>query len=151
MIFHDSRMRVTYDLYQWEVPASVPPPNYVFPEDDLLTTLISLYFENVNRFLPLLHRPTFEASVGQHFHLTHSGFAKTVLLVCAVGARYSIDPRVSIPDTPPAETAGWKWYDQVKLSGHLVRTHPTLYDLQSYCVGPIHRMFGFACPHSWFP
>ncbi|KAJ6578197.1 fungal-specific transcription factor domain-containing protein [Mycena capillaripes] len=118
----------------WEAPASDPPPNYAFPDDDLLTSLISLYFENVNTFLPLLHRPTFDTAVSQNFHRTHSGFAKTVLLVCAVGARYSIDPRVSIPDTPAAETAGWKWFDQVKLSGHLVRTHPTLYDLQSYCL-----------------
>ncbi|KAF7342061.1 Zn(2)-C6 fungal-type domain-containing protein [Mycena venus] len=118
----------------WEVPAADPPPNYAFPEDDLLRSLISLYFDNVNTFLPFLHRPTFDAAVRQHFHLKHNGFAKTLLLVCAVGSRYSTDPRVSIPDTPPAETAGWKWYDQVKLSGHLVRTHPTLYDLQSYCL-----------------
>ncbi|KAJ6481806.1 fungal-specific transcription factor domain-containing protein [Mycena sanguinolenta] len=117
-----------------EPPIPVPSPNYAFPEDDLLASLIFLYFENVNTFLPLLHRPTFEAAVNQHLHLSHSAFAKTVLLVCAVGARYSTDPRVSIPDTSPEETAGWKYYDQVKLSGHLVRTHPTLYDLQGYCL-----------------
>ncbi|KAJ7855132.1 hypothetical protein B0H14DRAFT_2754916 [Mycena olivaceomarginata] len=120
----------------WESPASVPPPNYAFPEDDLLASLISLYFENVNTFLPLLHRPTFEAAVNRHFHLEHSAFARTLLLVCGVGARYSTDPRVSIPDTPSGETAGWKYFDQVKLSGHLVQTHPTLYDLQTYCASP---------------
>lgn len=119
---------------QWEAPAPAPPPNYSFPDDDLLASLTSLYFSAVNTFMPLLHRPTFEAAVSQNFHRIHSGFAKTVLLMCAVASRYSTDPRVSIPDTPAAETAGWKWYDQVKLSGHLVRTHPTLYDLQSYCV-----------------
>ncbi|KAJ7248130.1 fungal-specific transcription factor domain-containing protein [Mycena haematopus] len=117
-----------------ETPVPGPPPNYAFPEDDLLASLISLYFENVNTFLPLLHRPTFEAAVSQHLHLSDSVFAKTLLLVCAVGARYSTDPRVSIPDTSSLETAGWKYYDQVQLSGHLVRTHPTLYDLQTYCL-----------------
>ncbi|KAJ7792224.1 hypothetical protein B0H14DRAFT_2931881 [Mycena olivaceomarginata] len=93
--------------------ASVPPPHYAFPEDDLLASLISLYFENVNT-----------AAVNRHFHLEAQ--------LCAVGARYSTDPRVSIPDAPSGETAGWKYFDQVKLSGHLVQTHPTLYDLQTY-------------------
>ncbi|KAJ7131189.1 fungal-specific transcription factor domain-containing protein [Mycena epipterygia] len=121
-------------IKSWEALESPPPPIYSFPEDDLLDSLVSLYFSNVNKFLPLLHRPTFESGVRQQFHLIHAGFAKTLLLVCAVGARYSTDPRVAIPETPPAETAGWKWFDQVELSGHLVRAHPTLYDLQSYCL-----------------
>ncbi|KAJ6550405.1 fungal-specific transcription factor domain-containing protein [Mycena vulgaris] len=121
-------------IKSWEPPTALPPPSYSFPDPDLLAILVSFYFANVNAFLPLLHRPTFESAVRQRFHLTHAGFAKTLLLVCAVGARYSTDPRVSIPDTSAAETAGWKWFDQVELSGHLVRTHPTLYDLQSYCL-----------------
>ncbi|KAJ7513120.1 fungal-specific transcription factor domain-containing protein [Mycena galericulata] len=126
-------------LASWNVPITnkpwdAPVPAYSFPDYDLLQTLLRLYFDNVNAFLPLLHRPTFEAGVAQQFHLTHSGFAKTLLLVCAVGARYSTDPRVSFTDAPAAETAGWKWFDQVELCGHLVHTHPTLYDLQSYCL-----------------
>ncbi|KAJ7723932.1 fungal-specific transcription factor domain-containing protein [Mycena metata] len=116
-------------------------PAYDFPDDDLLQSLIQLYFSSVNPFLPLLHRPTFDNAVNRRLYLTHSGFAKTVLLVCAVGARYSTDPRVSIPDTPPRETAGWKWFDQVKLSGHMVHSHPTLYDLQSYCASTLAAMF----------
>ncbi|KAJ7064935.1 fungal-specific transcription factor domain-containing protein [Mycena amicta] len=120
----------------WENLAADAVPNYSFPEDDLLSTLITLYFKNVNEFLPTIHRPTFLTAIAQRFHLRHSGFAKTVLLVCAVAARYSSDPRVSLTDVPvsAAETAGWKWFDQVELSGHLVRTNPTLYDLQSYCL-----------------
>ncbi|KAJ7475062.1 fungal-specific transcription factor domain-containing protein [Mycena latifolia] len=130
----DSTYSIPSTIKSWEGPADPPPPSYIFPDDDLLATLIALYFANVNAFLPLLHRPTFESSVRQHLHWTHAGFAKTVLLVCAVGARYSSDPRVSIPDTAAAETAGWPYFDQVELSGHLVRAHPTLYDLQSYCL-----------------
>ncbi|KAJ7137562.1 fungal-specific transcription factor domain-containing protein [Mycena crocata] len=113
-----------------------PDPAYTFPEPDLLHTLVGLYFAHVNAFLPLLHLPTFEASLRAQLHLRHGGFAKTLLLVCAVGARYSGDLRVSISDTSTStsETAGWKWFDQVELSGHLVRSHPTLYDLQTYCL-----------------
>ncbi|KAF7366439.1 Zn(2)-C6 fungal-type domain-containing protein [Mycena sanguinolenta] len=126
-----------------DLSASFPSTSKPFPHQTTCSPKTTfwprssfLYFENVNTFLPLFHRPTFESAVNQHLHLSHSGFAKTVLLVCAVGARYSTDPRVSIPDTSPVETAGWKYYDQVKLSGHLVRTHPTLYDLQAYCASP---------------
>ncbi|KAJ7474987.1 fungal-specific transcription factor domain-containing protein [Mycena latifolia] len=129
----DSTYTIPSTIKSWEGPADPPPPSYIFPDDDLLATFIALYFANVNAFLPLLHRPTFESGVRQYLHRTHAGFAKTVLLVCAVGARYSPDPRVSIPDTAAAETAGWPYFDQVELSGHLVRTHPTLYDLQSFC------------------
>ncbi|KAF7293581.1 Zn(2)-C6 fungal-type domain-containing protein [Mycena indigotica] len=111
-------------------------PASSFPDEDLLETLIALYFDNVNAFLPLLHRPTFQAEVTQKLHLRHGGFAKTVLLVCAVAARYSTDPRVSLTnvDVSPAETAGWKWFDQVQLTGHLVHKTPTLHDLQCYCL-----------------
>ncbi|KAJ7641053.1 fungal-specific transcription factor domain-containing protein [Roridomyces roridus] len=119
----------------WEAPIPPPRRDYLFPDPDLLDALIRLYFSNVNAFLPLLHRPTFEAAVYTHkLHETHGGFAKVLLLVCAVGARYSTDPRVSLSNTSPTETAGWKWFDQVELSGHLVNVHPTLYDLQSYCL-----------------
>ncbi|KAJ7082142.1 fungal-specific transcription factor domain-containing protein [Mycena epipterygia] len=105
-----------------------------FPGDDLLASLASLYFDNVNNFLPLLHRASFESCLRQHFHLIHAGFAKTLLLVCAIGARYSTDPCVSTPGSVMAETAGWKWFDQVDLSGYAVHTRPTLYDLQSFCL-----------------
>ncbi|KAF7318865.1 Zn(2)-C6 fungal-type domain-containing protein [Mycena chlorophos] len=122
----------------WEALTAEEPPTYTFPDDDLLTTLVGLYFQNVNPFLPLLHRPTFVGHLAQRLHFRHPGFAKTVLLVCAVASRYCSDPRVSLTDVPahvtPAETAGWKWFDQVELSGHLVRATPSLFDLQAYCL-----------------
>ncbi|KAJ7136847.1 fungal-specific transcription factor domain-containing protein [Mycena epipterygia] len=117
-----------------KLEVSAPPPSiYTFPEDDLLASLTSLYFDNVNKFFPLLLRSNFESGVSQQFHLTHAGFAKTLLLICAIGACYSTDPRVATPGTTMAETAGLKWFDQVDLSGYAVYTRPTLYDLQSFC------------------
>lgn len=104
--------------------------NYTFPPRDLLMRLVALYFSNVNIFFPVLHRPTFEKTLASHAHLSDDGFAKTVLLVCALGARYSDDPRAHLPATPLG-TAGWVWYDQVKL---IVSGQPTLTGLQNYCV-----------------
>ncbi|KAJ6564659.1 fungal-specific transcription factor domain-containing protein [Mycena capillaripes] len=107
-----------------------PPRDFNFPSDDLMISLISLYFDNVNTFFPVLHRPTFETAFARNTHWSDNGFGGTLLLVCALGARYSDDPRVHLPGLPFG-TAGWKWFDQVKLS---LCGQPTLYDLQSYCL-----------------
>ncbi|KAJ7653402.1 fungal-specific transcription factor domain-containing protein [Mycena rosella] len=121
-------------IQTWKGHGSIPMSAYSFPETDLLSALVSSYFDRVNVFLPVLHRPVFERDLCQHFHKSHSGFAKTVLLVCAVGARYSTDPRVSTSGT---DTAGWKWFNQVDPCGHLLHIYPTAYDIQAYCLSAL--------------
>ena len=45
---------------------------YTFPEDNLLYTLVDLYFKEINTYLPLLHKPTFIAQLVARRHLaTH--------------------------------------------------------------------------------
>ncbi|KAJ7067376.1 fungal-specific transcription factor domain-containing protein [Mycena amicta] len=103
---------------------------YIFPEDNLIVQLVTFYFLNVNAFYSLLHRQTFESAIADGVHLTsETEFGATVLLVCALGAQYSTDPRVrsTIPGSPP----GHIWFDQVDL---VVCSQPTLYTLQSYCL-----------------
>ena len=122
-------------IIQWE---NISPPEevivYTFPEPDLMTSLIDLYFTVRNVFLPLLHRPTFEREIAEGKHLWHVGFGGTVLLVCALASRISNDPRVILPETGTARSSGWKYFEQV----HTIRSYylasPSLYDLQNYCV-----------------
>ncbi|KAF8125377.1 fungal-specific transcription factor domain-containing protein [Mycena galopus ATCC 62051] len=115
-----------WSIKPWE---HLPPTvDYSFPSEDLMSHLISLYFSCINYYLPLLHRPSFETAVATKTHLSNGGFAKTLLLVCSLGARYSEDPRVL---EGPVGTAGWKWFEQVKLT---LYGQPTLYDLQCYCL-----------------
>ncbi|KAK7036253.1 Zn(2)-C6 fungal-type domain-containing protein [Favolaschia claudopus] len=113
-------------------PWTAPPTTYTFPPQDLLLRLISAYFTSVNPFIPILHRPTFEKDFAAHKHLspTDDGFAKIVLLVCALGARYSDDPRVNA-NGMPIEMLGYEWFDQVKLT---TCSEPGLYDLQRHCL-----------------
>lgn len=97
--------------------------------------LIDLYWENVNAYSPLLHRPTFEAGITDGLHLRDEGFASTVLLVCAIGARFCDDSRVSLEDfgnTP--HSSGWEWFRQVQLVRKSLLAPPRLYDLQICCV-----------------
>ncbi|KAJ7289428.1 fungal-specific transcription factor domain-containing protein [Mycena rebaudengoi] len=122
----------------WEDRTSGGRTNFSFPENDLMMTLVSLYFENTNPFLPLLHQHMFEQRMAEGLHLHNSGFASTLLLVCAIGSVYSEDPRTfNIFAPPPYNTPGWQWYNQVELSGHLLHQPPTLYDLQSYCLSVV--------------
>lgn len=99
-----------------------------------MTDLIDLYFRHVNVYSPLLHRPTFEKSVAEGLHLTDDAFGANLLLVCAVGARYSDDPRVLLDGVQSVHSSGWKWFDQVQLVKKSLLAPPTLYDIQFYCV-----------------
>ncbi|RXW19238.1 hypothetical protein EST38_g6605 [Candolleomyces aberdarensis] len=83
-----------WTVYPWEQP---PPPEnrpYDFPPPDLLENLVQLYYDCVNIYIPLLHRPTFEKSLKAGLHLTDPDFGGLVMGVCAVAARYSNDEQL---------------------------------------------------------
>jgi len=118
-------------LFQWERPPIWP--EYTFPECELMKSLIDLYFGNVNCFLPILHRPIFESKIRQEFHLGNQQFGSTVLLVCALGSRFSDDPRV-FSDPGQSLSSGWKWYEQVQTFRRSSFEPSSLYELQYHCV-----------------
>ncbi|KAG7444105.1 uncharacterized protein BT62DRAFT_995556 [Guyanagaster necrorhizus] len=110
-------------------------PVYVFPDPDLMLTLVNLYFTHYNCYLPLLHRPTFEKAMADGEHWTDHLYAGTLLLVCALGARHSNDPRV-FSTQPGGNEAGWRWFEQLTLFQTALqdRTSTTLYELQIHCL-----------------
>jgi hypothetical protein len=119
---------------KWEELSNVDEtPSYTFPDEDLLYSLVDLYFNQINLFLPLLHRPTFEQSIAAGLHSEDSCFGGVVLLVCALGSRYSEDSRVLLDGLSTYHSAGWKWFDQVQMAKSFL-VPPTLCDLQVYCV-----------------
>ncbi|KAJ7726361.1 fungal-specific transcription factor domain-containing protein [Mycena metata] len=91
-----------------------PPTAQSFPEDDLLEMLVEIYFLRINPLCWLLHAPSFRRSLAAGEHRSDPQFGAIVLMVCALAARVSDDPRVfASPDSPPY-TAGWKWFQQVR-------------------------------------
>ncbi|KAJ7741173.1 fungal-specific transcription factor domain-containing protein [Mycena maculata] len=109
-------------------------PPLVFPEPDLLETLVSLFFTKVNIVLCLLHRPTFEQSLASGRHLTNHQFGFSVLALCAVAAKYSDDPRVVLEGTNSQLSSGWKYFRQLlPLQKPLMRPC-TLYEAQTLCL-----------------
>jgi hypothetical protein len=81
---------------QWELGPHDETPNYVFPDQDLITSLVNVYFTNVHATLPLLHRPSFERSVAEGLHLNDYRFGGTLLAVLAVASRVSIPTEPSL-------------------------------------------------------
>jgi len=109
-------------------------PTYIFPDEDLIPWLIGAYFEQINCFLPLLHRQTFEKSVADGLHFTDPMFGAIFLLVCAHGSRFSHDPRVLAEGSNSLRSAGWKWFEQVNVLRKSLFKRTTLYELQMHAV-----------------
>ncbi|CAA7260649.1 unnamed protein product [Cyclocybe aegerita] len=105
-------------------------PAYTYPPQDLMPSLIDAYFEQINYFLPLLHRPTFERGIREDLHISDPMFGATLLQVCALGARYSNDPRVLVDGSAEPRSAGWRWHEQVSPMRKSLFKKTTLYELQ---------------------
>lgn len=104
-----------------------------FPDPELLRSLVEHYFTNSNLYVPLLNRVIFQKDLDSGLHLRDEGFGSTVLLVCAVGSRYSVDKRVLLDglNTESWHAAGWRWFRRVqKVRKVLDLRPPTIYDLQ---------------------
>ncbi|KAJ7813925.1 fungal-specific transcription factor domain-containing protein [Mycena olivaceomarginata] len=121
------------------------PPE--FPSDALMSDLVELYFTRENIYLPVLHRPTFERGVAEGLHLRHAGFGRTVLLVCAIGSRWSTSPGMA--DNDSNLECGWEWFDQVSLVRNRLLALPTLYDLQTYCLAA-QFLIAASLPRTWW-
>ncbi|KAF9010744.1 fungal-specific transcription factor domain-containing protein [Cyathus striatus] len=126
----------------WEIPSWMTPhpetvedfPVYIFPDSDLLVSLVDAYFIHINPYFPLLHRPTFERSIGDKEHLRDYLFGGTVMLVCALGSRFSNDSRAFVDGSGAASSAGWKWFCQVNALRKSLFKRTSLYELQLYAL-----------------
>ncbi|KAJ7497502.1 fungal-specific transcription factor domain-containing protein [Mycena latifolia] len=123
-----------WNIRPWEQGPADEKPQYVFPETDLIISLLDLYFSNVHPTLPLLHRPSFERSVAEGLHLRNYQFGATLLAVLAVASRYSDDPRVFVPGANSTLSSGWIFFDQVQVIRKSLFDEPSIYEVQLYCL-----------------
>ncbi|KAF8805406.1 hypothetical protein BYT27DRAFT_7193177 [Phlegmacium glaucopus] len=136
-----------WGLQDWELKPDQQLPQYTFPEADLASNLVDLYFAHINTYHPLLHRPTFETSVAEGLHYRDERFASTYLLVCAVGSRFSDDQRVLLDGFDAHQSCGWKWFNQVQMVKKSFMIPATLYDIQFYALS-VHFLQGTSAPQS---
>lgn len=119
----------------WELEISAPArPTFIFPERVLLHNLVNLYFEHVNALFPVIHRPTFMEQLNTMAHAGDTNFACILLVVCAIGARYSDDPRVLADPSASKHSAGWSYYSQVEMVRKPMIIPPKLQDIQIHCL-----------------
>ncbi|KAJ7292613.1 hypothetical protein C8J57DRAFT_1266519 [Mycena rebaudengoi] len=122
-----------WSVRPWQQNSTIFVP-HLFPEQDLMDTLIDAYFTQINPLIFLLHAPTFRRAVAGGLHLHNERFGQIVLAVCALGAKYSNDSRVFLDDVHSEHTAGWKWFRQIPTFPTSFITTPSLHDLQLLCL-----------------
>ncbi|VDC00344.1 unnamed protein product [Peniophora sp. CBMAI 1063] len=141
----------------WETPSWLdgfghqsPSNPLLFPDRDLMDELIGCYFANSNLLLPALHRPTFEEDMRSGLHRHERTFGSVVLLVCALGSRYSHNPRVLASGDRTWLSAGWKWFTQVRVLDEATLVSPAthLHVLQAMCLGTMY-MANVSLTHAW--
>lgn len=119
---------------QYEVAAAQKVlPHYKYPPEDLMISLIDVYFHNVHFALPMIHEPTFRSDVASGLHHRNHQFGAVLLLVCATASRCSDDPRVLV-EGQPGYSSGWVWYEQVEILRQLMYDGRTVWKLQACCV-----------------
>ncbi|VDC07913.1 unnamed protein product [Peniophora sp. CBMAI 1063] len=121
-----------------------------FPDQDLMDELIEHYFTNINIFTPVLHRPTFDEDLRTFLHLRERNFGCVVLLVCALGSRFSSDPRVLVEGDQTWYSAGWKWFIQTRIfdDANLLSTTWHLHVLQAACLATAYAS-DVSSIHAW--
>ncbi|KAK0191981.1 fungal-specific transcription factor domain-containing protein [Armillaria mellea] len=126
------QFRDHFDLQPWEqATADAEIPHYVYPDNDLILSLITIYFETINSIIPILHQPTFEK------HVNEGGF--TILLMIREFWR---SPARSL-------SSGWRFFEQVHIFQIAICDPPSLYDLQVAVLGGIYAL-GTSVPElSW--
>ncbi|KAF8823481.1 hypothetical protein HHX47_DHR10000062 [Lentinula edodes] len=120
-----------WEVFPWQElhdTTSYDLPPLVFPDPDLLSHLVDLYFDKRNTFMPLLHRATFDNGLRNGLHNVDRDFGELVLSVCALGARYSDDLRV-YADVKTKHSLGWPYFSQIVVLQDLTRTS-ALYRVQ---------------------
>ncbi|KAJ7451669.1 fungal-specific transcription factor domain-containing protein [Mycena latifolia] len=113
-------------------------PQQVFPENDLLTSLVNIYFEQINPILGILHSPSFRQSIAEGLHFRDQHFGAVVLAVCALASRSSDDPRVFLDGVTSEYSCGWKWFRQVRPLRTSFSPTPSLHQLQLICLSVLY-------------
>ncbi|KAJ7175427.1 fungal-specific transcription factor domain-containing protein [Mycena filopes] len=126
-----ARRRLFWDTLPWE--KGPYECHYVFPQPDLITSLVQVYFATVHATFPVLHRPSFERPLAEGLHLTDHDFGGLLLAVLAVASRYSDDPRVLVEGDDTVLSAGWKYANQIQII--LGKSpDPSIYEVQMYAL-----------------
>ncbi|KAJ7583377.1 fungal-specific transcription factor domain-containing protein [Mycena floridula] len=155
-----------WQVHPWQIMQESRPSFLIFPDPDLMEALIDLYFMHYNILRPLLHRPSFEKSLHEGLHHRNYYFGATVLVVCALGSKFSDDRRVFLDGVETEQSCGWSFFSQAcrpvasvialirirqvqPLQGTSLAAPPSLHELQYYCLSVIFLLGSSVMVASW--
>lgn len=118
------------------LPLVGPTLPFEFPEMDFMLHLVDCYFDNLNVVLPILHRPSFARSIAEGLHKVNRQFGAVALAVCAIGCRYTTDPRVVHEVASSSSCTAWKLFNQISIdrSRKVPSITTSVYEAQLYPV-----------------
>ncbi|KAJ6601097.1 fungal-specific transcription factor domain-containing protein [Mycena vulgaris] len=137
-----------WNVSPWEITIDIFVPQ-LFPEPELMKTLLDIFFEQINPLVYLLHAPTFRSAVAVGLHLLDQKFGALVLAACALGAKFSNDPRIFLEGVDSEYSAGWRWFRQVRPVPTSFLLSPSLYDLQLVCLSMLYLASGSTPEQCW--
>ena len=106
-----------------------------FPPPDVITSLVDSYFTHSNIYYPVLHLPTFQRLLDLELHQRDHEFGSLLLVVCAIGARFSDHPYISNPTAEDAGSCMARWLSQTRqVMKKPFTSAATLFEVQYYCV-----------------
>ncbi|KAE9392644.1 hypothetical protein BT96DRAFT_944517 [Gymnopus androsaceus JB14] len=122
----------------WHKVYEPEDPEYVFPEGDLMQQLVSLFFSNINILFPLLNGPIFKQQVFEEkLHRSNPMFAATLLAVCSLGSQHCRDPRTLHDGSQSERSAGWKYFQQIRLVRNKLIQPVSLFEIQLYVLSSL--------------
>lgn len=106
-----------------------------FPPADIIAPLVDTYFTHWNIFYPVLHRPTFQRLLDQELHQRDYEFGSILLVVCAIGARFTDHPFLSDVPHGAVNCRVAHWLSQTRRAMRKPFTSTaTLFEVQYFCV-----------------
>ncbi|KAJ7093294.1 hypothetical protein B0H15DRAFT_155465 [Mycena belliarum] len=127
----------------------VDAPAQVFPANDLLSSLVDIYFAQINPLIGLLHSPSFRRGVESGQHFRDADFGALVLAVCALASRLSDDRRIFLDGVEGEHSAGWKWFRQVRPLRTSFAPEPSLHQLQVIALSMLYLVGADNSEESW--
>ncbi|KAG8748600.1 hypothetical protein FRC12_013827 [Ceratobasidium sp. 428] len=140
------------EYFDWKEILHLPPP-------DLFESLIELFFKHVSPQIPIIHEPTLRAQIRAGLHTRDHSFARLMLAICALAARWTDDPRVlhesertateaGDPNTSRL-SAGVKYFNQIRLLRRSMPKPAVLFDIQTYVLSAILVQSSFEPHNAW--
>ncbi|TIC13777.1 hypothetical protein E3Q13_03818 [Wallemia mellicola] len=118
-------------------------------DENMINHLIDIYFNRVNRTLPLLDETHFKNSIP--FRRLEEGFSRLLSLVCALGAMFSDDTRVLVPGKEHLRfLAGFSFYEKVRLNlPDFTFKTTSLEDIQTLILLQVYIQKGAQSKNTW--